>query len=42
MKALLLISVTLLAGVAIIVAPQFTAASVLTLMLVGPLSTLEV
>ena len=41
MKALLMISITLLAGAAILVAPQFTAASVLTMMMVGPLSTLE-
>ena len=41
MKALLLISATLLAGASTLVAPQFTAALVLTMMMVGPLSTLE-
>lgn len=51
MKELIFISVTLLAGaicflvfltlLAIIVAPQFTAAFLLTVMIVGPLSTLE-
>ena len=41
MQALLLIIVTLVAGAAILVAPQFTAASLLTVMIVGPLSTVE-
>jgi hypothetical protein len=42
MKALLMISITLLAGSLMLIAPQFMAALILTMMALGPLSTMEV
>lgn len=42
MKAFLLISTTLLAGCFMLLAPQFMAASIITMMALGPLSTMEV
>jgi hypothetical protein len=41
MRALILIVTTILTGAIILIAPQFTAAATLTMMVVGPLSTLE-